>query len=562
MMQLELQNHWYNQWVKTMKDKLENPNLEESSMSEDFVPAQDLSLLLEILPEKIKTNLEKYDLSRLIEIVMDYGKPAEARFFDGKRIELEDESVTLGEINYAVNRLGDFTSDNRAGIERTLHRISCVRNRRGEIIGLTCRVGRTVTGTIDMVRDLVELKKSILLLGPPGVGKTTKLREMARFLADDLKRRVIVIDTSNEIAGDGDIPHSGIGKARRMQVSRPELQHNVMIEAVENHTPEVIIIDEIGTELEAAAARTIAERGVQLIGTAHGNALINLLKNPTLSDLVGGIQTVTLGDEEAKRRGTQKTILERGSEPTFQIAIEILDHQRLAIHKDVACAVDTLLRGRALFPEIRKMDRATGKVEVVTKKETVSISGQVSFSSTETQQAKELVSIYPYAVSRGQLERVIRTLELPAKVSRTIDDAKVVFALKNYTKQGAKILELAKKHKMPLYIVKNNTIESIQNALKEVFPDLVSDFLTLEIDKKNIEDQDNALEETRAAINVVMDTEQAVDLSPQNAMIRKMQHELIEEYKLDSLSIGQEPDRRVRIFPPPKPGDHLTPGGS
>ncbi len=535
-----------------MTNKKEVENQTANFQDEDFVPAQDLPLLLDMLPEKIMESIKKHDLTGLIEIVMDYGRLPEARFFDGKRIDLGNESITLGDINYAVNRVGDFTSDNRAGIARTLHRISCVRNRRGEIIGLTCRVGRTVTGTIDLIRDLVESKKSILLLGSPGVGKTTKLREIARVLADELNRRVIVIDTSNEIAGDGDIPHAGIGRSRRMQVSSPELQHNVMIEAVENHTPETIIIDEIGTELEADAARTIAERGVQLIGTAHGNALENLLKNPVLSDLVGGIQTVTLGDEEAKRRGTQKTILERAAEPTFQIAVEILDHQRLAIHRDVASAVDELLRGRALFPEIRKLDKETGKVEILTKKETITPQGQVSFSSTAT--PLPVVSIYPYAVSRGQLERVMRTLELPAAVSRTIDEASVIFALKNYAKQGAKILELAKKHKIPLYVVKNNTIEGIQKALKDVFPDLVSDF-TLELDARPEMDKEDALEEVRNAIDKVMDTEKAVDLSPRGAQIRRLQHELVEQYKLDSLSIGQEPSRRVRIFPPPKPGD-------
>lgn len=533
----------------------EKNNIISDKKDEDFVPAQDLPLLLDILPEKIRKTLEKHDLNGLIEIVMDYGRQPEARFFDGKRINLEDEPVILGDISYAVNRVGDFTSDNRAGIERTLHRISCVRNRRGEIIGLTCRVGRTITGTIDLIRDFVESKKSILLLGPPGVGKTTKLREMARVLADDLNRRVIVIDTSNEIAGDGDIPHAGIGRARRMQVSSPELQHAVMIEAVENHTPEVIIIDEIGTELEAHAARTIAERGVQLIGTAHGNALENLLKNPTLSDLLGGIQTVTLGDEEAKKRGTQKTILERAAEPTFDIAVEIVDHQRLAIHKDVAAAVDNLLRGRALFPEIRKLDRSTGKIEIVSGKETVTPQGQVSFSTTDTFPEHEVVSIYPYAVSRGQLERVIRTLGLPATISRTVDEAGIIFALKNYAKPGAKILELAKKHKLPLYVVKNNTIEGIQKALKDLFPDLVSDFIIEDLEKKNQGEKESALEEVRGAVTIVMDTEKSIDLTPRNAQIRKLQHELVEEYKLDSLSIGQEPMRRVRIFPPPKPGD-------
>ncbi len=530
----------------------------EHKSKEDFVPAQDLPLLLDILPDKIRTTLEKNDLSSLIEIVIDYGRHAEARFFNGKRVDLENEPVTLGDINYAVNRVGDFTSDNRAGIARTLHRISCVRNRRGEIIGLTCRVGRTITGTIDLIRDFVETKKSILLLGPPGVGKTTKLREIARVLADDLNRRVIVIDTSNEIAGDGDIPHSGIGRSRRMQVSSPELQHAVMIEAVENHTPEVIIIDEIGTELEAAAARTIAERGVQLIGTAHGNALENLMKNPTLSDLIGGIQTVTLGDEEAKKRGTQKTILERGAEPTFQIAVEILDHERLAVHKDVANAVDQLLRGKAVFPEIRKLDKQTGKIEIVEEKETVIPQSQVSFSSS-SEVAKDIVNIYPYAVSRGQLERVIQSLELPAGVSRTIDEASVIFALKNYAKPGAKILELAKKHKIPLYIVKNNSTEGIQKVLKDLFPELVSDFVIEDggLTKRFEEDKQGALEEVRTAVDLVMDTDKAIDLTPRNTQIRKLQQQLIDEYKLDSLSIGQEPNRRVRIFPPPKPGDKI-----
>src|SRR3989442_2470881 len=186
---------------------------------------------------------------------------------------------------------------------------------------LTLRVGRAVYGTMEIIRDVVEAGRSILLLGKPGVGKTTLLREVARVLADEMGKRVVIVDTSNEIAGDGDIPHPGIGRARRMQVATPSLQHAVMIEAVENHMPEVVVIDEIGTEQEAAAARTIAERGVQLIATAHGNTLENLMLNPTLSDLVGGIQTVTLSDEEARRRGTQKSVLERKAPPTFQTLV-------------------------------------------------------------------------------------------------------------------------------------------------------------------------------------------------------------------------------------------------
>ncbi len=261
--------------------------------------------------------------------------------------------MTPEDLDYVVARIGAFGDDNRAGIPRTLHRISAIRNRKGDVVGVTCRVGRSVRGTIDVVRDFVESGKSILILGKPGVGKTTLLREVARVLADDFKKRVIVVDTSNEIAGDGDIPHPGIGRARRMQVPTPAQQHAVMIEAVENHMPEVIVIDEIGTELEAEAARTIAERGVQLVGTAHGNSLDNLMLNPTLSDLVGGIQTVTLGDEAAQRRGTQKTVLERKGPPTFDVLVEMRSRDTLAVHADVAATVDALLRDLPAMVEVR-----------------------------------------------------------------------------------------------------------------------------------------------------------------------------------------------------------------
>lgn len=535
-----------------------NKNLDKEKVlkeDKDFIPEQELNLLLEVLPERIRIELKKFDLKDLIEVVMDRGRIPEARFFGGKIVDVGIEVITLGEINYVVGRIGNFSSDNRAGIERTLHRISCMKSRRGDIIGLTCRVGRTVNGTIDPIRDIIDSKQSVLLLGPPGVGKTTRLREITRVLADELHKRVIVIDTSNEIAGDGDIPHSGIGRSRRMQVARPELQHAVMIEAVENHTPEVIVIDEIGTELEAAAARTIAERGVQLIGTAHGVQLENILKNPTLSDLIGGIQTVTLGDEEAKKRGTQKTILERQYEPTFNICIEIIDHDSLAIHNDVAKAVDELLRGKKLFPEIRKMDRQSGKVEILAQKEPKAQDGEVSVSRTETP-LKEY-NIYPYAVSRGQLERVIRALELPTKLSKTLDEANVIFALKNYTKQGAKIIELAKKHKIPLFVVKNNTIEGIQEAIKSLYPNLVSDFVGETAVQSRTDDVGSAIEEVKASISLIMQTDQSVDLNPQNAGIRKMQYDLIRDHKLDCITIGQEPNRRIRIFPPPKPGDNI-----
>ena len=318
----------------------------------------DLERLLCLLPQQVQDALQLQDQSsELLEVVLDLGRPPEARYIGHAQV-LGDRPLTRDDLDATVARLGCFGADNRAGIERTLHRISAIRNRRGDVVGLTCRIGRAVFGTVAMVRDLLDSGDSLLLMGRPGVGKTTALREIARVLADDLHKRVVVIDTSNEIAGDGDIPHPAIGRARRMQVARPELQHQVMIEAVENHMPEVIVIDEIGTELEAQAARTIAERGVMLVATAHGNALANLIKNPTLSDLVGGIQSVTLGDDEARRRRTQKTVLERAAEPTFPVAIEMHSRNRWAVHIDVAATVDQLLRGlparaqeRELTPE-------------------------------------------------------------------------------------------------------------------------------------------------------------------------------------------------------------------
>ncbi len=322
----------------------------------------DLEALLVTLPPGIHDAVNRLEnRSELLEIVMDLGRLPEGRFPEGEVI-LSTQPVTYADLEYVVERIGEFGDDNRAGIERTLHRISALRNRKGKVVGLTCRIGRAVLGSIALIRDIVEQGQSILILGRPGVGKTTLLREIARVLADEANKRVVVVDTSNEIAGDGDIPHPGIGRARRMQVARTVEQHAVMIEAVENHMPQVIVIDEIGTELEAAAARTIAERGVQLVATAHGNSLDNLLVNPTLSDLVGGIQTVTLGDEEARRRHTQKSILERKAPPTFDVVVEQQSWQELIVHRDVSDTVDSMLRGQAVVAEERTRDEETGRV--------------------------------------------------------------------------------------------------------------------------------------------------------------------------------------------------------
>src|SRR5690348_9619407 len=343
--------------------------------------SDELEALLRGLPPDIAARVRALEgLDGLLEIVMDLGRLPEARFA-GREESLSRREVSPEDIAFVISHIGQFGGDNRAGIERTLHRISALRNRAGKVVGLTLRVGRAVYGTVEILRDIVESGRSILLLGRPGVGKTTMLREVARVLADDLGKRVVVVDTSNEIAGDGDIPHPGIGRARRMQVQTPSLQHAVMIEAVENHMPEVVVIDEIGTEQEAAAARTIAERGVQLLATAHGNTLENLMLNPTLTDLVGGIQTVTLSDEEARRRGTQKSVLERKAPPTFQVLIEIQAYQRVAIYHDVAATVDAILLGMPVSPEIRARG-ADGEVESTTSEPTRAAAEAVERRST------------------------------------------------------------------------------------------------------------------------------------------------------------------------------------
>jgi stage III sporulation protein SpoIIIAA len=498
----------------------------------------DLELLLGVMPQPIRQAIEAgTDGEALVEIVLDLGRAPEARFAE-RGVELAAEPVTRQDIAYVVDRVGDFGKDNRAGIERTLHRISALRNRRGDVIGLTCRIGRAVYGTVDILRDVVEAGQSILLLGRPGVGKTTLLREAARVLADDLGKRVIVVDTSNEIAGDGDIPHPGIGRARRLQVPSPEQQHAVMIEAVENHMPQVIVIDEIGTAAEAMAARTIAERGVQLIATAHGNTLENLLQNPTLSDLVGGIHAVTLSDEEARRRGTQKTVLERKAPPTFSVLIEIQDKERLAVHHDVAEVVDRLLREAPARPELRTRT-AAGDVEI--QSSSPQPPGSAPVAALQRRPTRKLVRIHPYAVSKAKLERAIRKFRAPALIVEDLDGADLVLTLKAQERRQPRRIRDAQARGIPVAIVKSNTIVQIENTLRAAL-DLG--------EQTGIEAADEAaLKEVEAGIDEVLDAGAPVELPPRNTYLRRLQHQVVERFGLASESKGEGHYRRVVIYP-------------
>ncbi|HXI45810.1 MAG TPA: R3H domain-containing nucleic acid-binding protein, partial [Candidatus Acidoferrales bacterium] len=626
----------------------------------------------------------------------------EARFPDAE-VTLLDREIREADLDYVVEHIGAFGDDNRAGIERTLHRISAIRNRTGKIVGLTCRIGRAVYGTIDIIADFVETGKSILIMGRPGIGKTTMLREAARVLADDLGKRVVVVDTSNEIAGDGDIPHPAIGKARRMQVRTPSMQHQVMIEAVENHMPQVIVIDEIGTELEAQAARTIAERGVQLIGTAHGNNLDNLMLNPTLSDLIGGIQSVTLGDEEARRRRTQKSVLERKAPPTFDVIIEIQDREKVMVHADVADTVDAMLRGDPVAPELRWRDEggihrsqsrprpspreqlgpdrfaglvgaggsgwrtepgwrgdgsyrgafsapgggsgpgdrggtrpgfrpgasgswrpgrsggggapvALGAPIVQTLTEVPFVAGEIAdrgplergsvpVPEPRAREVRELsrhrewrdsavkaigalradegtapvnaealdepdaalmeqlreavdgddagpalrmadpaslptLRVLPQGISRRRLEQAVRELQLPVVVAHDVDEADVVMTIRNEYKQKTPLIREAEERAMPIYVLKANTVPQMESSLTSIF--------ALEIDPR-----DAALRETEEAIGAVLQSSEPVELSPQNAYIRRLQHQMAERANLVSRSRGREPYRRVRLYPDP-----------
>jgi len=493
------------------------------------VITDDLDALLDVLPPHIRQALlEQPDNSELLEVVLDLGRLPEARY-PRKEIVLSDKEVTESDIEHIVSRIGSFSGDNRAGIERTLHRISAIRNREGRIVGMTCRVGRAVLGTVKFIQDLVESGKSVLLLGRPGIGKTTMLREVARVLADDSKKRVIVVDTSNEIAGDGDIPHPGIGHSRRMQVPTPSMQHAVMIEAVENHTPEVIIIDEIGTSLEAEAARTIAERGVQLVGTAHGNSLDNLMMNPTLSDLIGGIQTVTLGDEEARRRHTQKSVLERKAPPTFNIVVEIQERDRVVVHPDVGQAVDAILHRRPQETEIRWVDE-NGEIrrDKVTTPQVL--------NKREIAPKRETPRIYLFGLNRAKLEEAARAKGITLELTTDPKESNLLLTTKNYYRRKPQKIRDAELSGVPIYVVKSNNLPHLRQCLETIYSS-----------QKDIP-IDSAIEEAEIAIIQVKEGKGPVELSPQNAYIRRLQHLLAERHNLTSHSLGKEPRRRVKIL--------------
>ena len=536
----------------------------------------DLELLLSTLPAAIRHAIgDLGDETDLLEIVLDLGRPPYARYLEGE-VVLRATEVTNAELQLVVAGLGEFGADNRAGIPRTLHRIACIRNRQRGVVGLTMRVGRAVTGSVAVIEDFVKAGASILLLGRPGVGKTTILREAARVLAEQGKR-VVIVDTSNEIGGDGDIPHAGIGRARRMQVERPELQHSVMVEAVENHMPEVIVIDEIGTELEAQAARTIAERGVQLVATAHGNTLANLMLNPTLVDLIGGIQTVTLSDEEARRRGTRKSVLERKAPPTFEALVEIQSFTRVAVHSDLDSTVDALLRGESVAAEIREVDddgdvhTSTDSVESVVsdgplggfdmafndvlerRSTAVSKMGNgASFgngssheaplrrrtgSRPRNQSAGPHQKVYPLGVSLSRLREAIRETGANVSIAERVEEADVLLTLRASFRRRPPELRLAESRRLPVVVLKHNTVLQMEKSLRALSKgSSPNDTVTA------------ALSEAEEAISQIHSGRQsAVDLTPQNPYIRKLQHQLASDQALESVSKGREPNRRVRI---------------
>ena len=578
--------------MATVQEEIQEPKREREQREQ-----LELDLVLNVLPPDVAGVLrDRDDLDQLLEVVLDLGRLPEARFVSGDA-ELNDEPVTTADLENVIERIGDFGDDNRAGIERTLHRISAIRNRRGQVIGITCRVGRAVFGTIKIIEDLAFSGKNILLLGRPGVGKTTMLREMARVLSQEAKKRVIIVDTSNEIAGDGDVPHPAIGRSRRMQVPTPSQQHGVMIEAVENHMPETIIIDEMGTEQEAAAARTIAERGVQLIATAHGNTLDNLIMNPTLSDLVGGIQTVTLGDQEARYRGTQKSVLERKAPPTFDVVVEIQGWAKLAVHDNVSQVVDQWLRGFPISPEVRTMGD-DGEVKRSQEQFRVSEAQPGSWQSdsrrgrggranqssqrqspqgqmmAQSQMAAPAalvepeaavkaseVRIFLFGVGRDKLEAAAAESGTALQIVNELRRADLVLTTKTHYRRGSQLVRIAESSGTPVCVLRKNTMPQLQDFLDTVIkewhggggngmlPDLGNDEDGPPFTGQNGSPiMEKAMDEAEDAANRVLSGEQTVHLAPQRSYIRRLQHLLGQRYNVASVSQGREPERAVLFY--------------
>lgn len=528
----------------------------------EFVPGaeteEERRALYAALPPAVRRAVEAAaPQDELLEIVLDLGRKPEARFA-GRDVDLSEEVVSRADLDHVTQRVGDFGDDNRAGVERTLHRISAIRNRRGEVVGVTCRVGRAVHGSARVIEDFALSGKSILLVGRPGVGKTTILRELARALSDAGKR-VVIVDTSNEIAGDGDIPHPAIGKARRMQVAASSRQHAVMIEAVENHMPEVIVVDEMSAELEAFAARTIAERGVQLIATAHGNTLENLLVNPTLSDLVGGVQTVTLGDEEARRRRTQKTILERKAPPTFDVLVEIQSWNSVAVHADVAKTVDAALRGRSVPPETRELDESGAvrkRYQAAAAPPEFEVApfvygqggggrrparwerpgGEADTAPAPSERPR--TRVYPFGVSRERLQQSAAGAGLPVHVADNLSEADVALTTKAHYRRRAGALLAAEEQGVPVYVLRRNTPGQIVGFLEQ---------MSGEADDDGSHRHHGALEAEEGVQRILSGEASVIELRPQSSFVRRVQHRIAEQAQLRSHSVGQGPRRRVTI---------------
>ncbi len=541
---------------------------------------QEREALLGVLPLPIRRAVDAEEHpGGLLEVVLDLGRAPEARFLD-RDVYLSEHEVSAADLHHVIERVGLFGDDNRAGIERTLHRISAIRNRAGDVVGLTCRVGRAISGSARVIEDLALAGNSVLLLGRPGVGKTTILRELARVVAGAGKR-VVIVDTSNEIAGDGDIPHPAIGRARRMQVRTPAAQHAVMIEAVENHMPQVIIVDEMGTELEAAAARTIAERGVQLIATAHGNTLENLLANPTLSDLVGGIQTVTLSDEEARRRRTQKTILERKAPPTFTVLVEIQSWNKVAVHTDVARTVDAILRGRTAVPELRELDehggvrrskapvarepgfplapfgggpmRERGPAPVSDEPEARpepwrrqlpprerAPEAEPEPLEQEAPPARPALRVLPLGVSRERLEEAAASAGMGVDLASSVGEADVLLTTKAHFRRRSRVLDEAAERGVPVFVLRRNTPGQIGGFLEEMGAERAVD--------TGENDLAGGRDEAEDGVERILAGEaDAVTLRPQSSFVRRIQHRIAEQARLRSRSEGRDPHRRVTI---------------